>query len=333
MTGRALLIVTSIVLAPLGLARAASASGAILVLGKASSERHELIVDSVKRVGGEVGWSFSSPRFSAADGEAIATCLANDQPWLCIAPRMRDKGDRLVVVQVELERGETVVTVHVVSASTGVDTTGRQFCNACDERALTQAVVDVTKELLHDSATRSGTTVLEIKSIPDKAWISLDGKPAGATNTTKATYPGEHIVVLRHEGYEPATRTITAVEGKAVLVEVVLEPSKSTPPVAAKTEVQPARSNLVPKLAVGVGGAALVTGVLMVVFDQDPNPVGQQKERIYNTAPAGAAIGIAGAVLAGAGGYLWWRSASGTSTAKVMLLPSGGAVVGLSGRF
>jgi hypothetical protein len=333
MAGRALIVAAFIVIVSPVYARAASADGAILVLGKASSERHEMIVDSVRRVSGEVGWSLSAPRFSAADGEAIVACLANDRPWTCIAPRMRDKGDRLVVVQIELERSDTVVTVHVVSAATGADTNGKQFCTACDEQALTRAVVEVTKEALHDSVARAGKTVLAIKSIPDKAWISLDGKPGGATNTTKTTYPGEHVVVLRHDGYEPATRTVTAIDGKVVVVEVALEPTKTTQPVSSKPEPAGAPSTLIPKLAIGIGGAALVAGALMVVLDEDPNPVGQQKERIYNTAPAGVAIGIAGALLAGTGVYLWWRSSSGSPVAKVTLLLDGGALIGWSGRF
>ena len=332
MTERTFIVAASIALLLFLPPRSASANGAILVLGRASPERHELIVDSVKRVAGEVGWSFTAPVFSGADGTAITTCLAEDQPWKCIAPKMRDKADRLIVIQIELERSDTVVTVHVVSAVTGVDATSRHFCNACDEQALAQAITDVTKELLHDSAVRSGTTQLAIKSIPDKAWISLDGKPAGATNITKATYPGEHVVVLRQDGYEPATQTVTAVDGKVVNVEIALEPVKSLPGSPIQLHATETPSRLLPKVMIGAGGVALVTGVLMIAFDQDPNPVGQQNERIYNTAPAGTAIGIGGALLIGAGVYLWWRSPK-VQGAAVVPLPGGGAAVGWSGRF
>lgn len=331
MTDRSSALVAAIAVLLLVHTRTASADGAILVLGKSTPQRHELIVDSVKRVGGEVGWSFTAPVFSGADGDVIAACLAEDHPWKCVAPRMRGKGDRLVVVQIELERADTVVTVHVVSAATGADTTSHQFCNACNDEALAQALTDLTKELLHDSAVRSGTTVIAIKSIPDKAWISLDGKPAGATNATKATYPGEHVVVLRHDGYEPATQTVTAIDGKGVSVEIALEPAKDLPSVPAPVGAAPAPSLLLPKIAVATGGIALLTGVLMIVFDGDPNPAGQQNGRIYNTAPAGVAIGIGGALLMGAGVYLWRHTPK--AAPAIGLLPGGGTVVGWSGQF
>jgi PEGA domain len=332
MPGRSITLVAATALILCVTAGYASANGAILVLGKPSAERHQLIVDTVIKVGGEVGWSLNAPVFSSADGDAITACLADDHPWKCIAPKMRDKGDRLIVVQIELERSDTVVTVHVVSAATGVDATSRHFCNACDERALAQAITDVTKELLHDSSVRSGTTLLAIKSIPDKAWISLDGKPAGATNATKATYPGEHVVVLRQDGYEPATQTVTAIDGKVVNVEIALEPAKGLP--RTQTQLYPAEttSQLLPKVMIGAGGVAVVTGVLMIAFDQDPDAAGRQKERIYNTAPAGTAIAIGGALLVGAGVYLW-RHNTKASAAAVVPIAGGGAAVSWSGRF
>jgi len=51
MTDRSSVLVAAIAVLLLVHARPASANGAILVLGKAPPQRHELIVDSVKRVG------------------------------------------------------------------------------------------------------------------------------------------------------------------------------------------------------------------------------------------------------------------------------------------
>lgn len=53
---------------------------------------------------------------------------------------------------------------------------------------------------------------------------------------------------------------------------------------------------------------------------------------VVTTAPAGAAISIGGAVLAGVGAYLWFRRPAATSS-PVAAVTDDGAYVGWLGRF
>jgi hypothetical protein len=90
-------------------------------------------------------------------------------------------------------------------------------------------------------------------------------------------------------------------------------------------------SRAVPKLLLGVGAAAILTGVVFLVTDEDPNPVGPQKSTIWDVGTAGAVCVGAGAVVAGIGAYLWFHD--GAKSAPVASVSHDGAVIGWAGRF
>jgi hypothetical protein len=175
---------------------------------------------------------------------------------------------------------------------------------------------------------RSGRTRLAIRSRPDRAQILLDGEPAGATDTTLATYPGMHTIELRTPGYAATTREVIAVGGTTVDVAIPLQPEARRPDRGPGPPDAPARSRLGPGLVIGAGVAAIAAGGLLIAFDQDPSP---HQRYYYDTAKYGGASLVAGAVVAGAGIYLWLRPRA-SSAAAVAPVP-GGAAVGWIGRF
>jgi hypothetical protein len=155
----------------------------------------------------------------------------------------------------------------------------------------------------------------------------LDSKPISNTEAALATYPGKHTLVVQLEGHEPATREVVAVEGATTDTIVDLVAVRGAPVVDHTSHP----SRFLPGLAIGIGGAAIVSGTVLIVLDQDPNPMGPQQPRFYDTAKLGAATLAAGVVLAATGVYFLMRPHA-TSTATLAPLP-GGAAIGWAGRF
>ncbi|CAN5525190.1 hypothetical protein BH11MYX1_BH11MYX1_34270 [soil metagenome] len=116
--------------------------------------------------------------------------------------------------------------------------------------------------------------------------------------------------------------------------EVVAQPTDAPSPGPAPIEIdEPHHSRAVPATLIGIGAASLITGIVFLVTDEDPNPVGPQKEHLWDVGTAGAICVGAGAVVAGAGAYLWFRTGHDTGSAPVASVSHDSAIVGWAARF
>jgi hypothetical protein len=318
-----------------GSASLARADGAVLVVGAASPRDRDIIVDAIQGAGRAL-----SLRFSAAAGrdatDASVACLRDQTPWTCVAPVIRGK-DQLVIVEVDSDHSAgapmTVVTAHLLTAGAEAESFASRRCAMCNDEALKRTVGDLGRDLLQRAVARTGRTRLAIRSRPDRAQITLDGEPAGATDATLATYPGKHMIELRTPGYAAANLEVVALAGTTVDVAIPLQPAPPRPgpgpsPGDLSSPDAPAGSRRLPGLMIGTGAAAIVAGGLLIAFDQDPSP----QQRYYrDTAKYGVASLAAGVVVTGAGIYLWLRPRA-SSAAAVAPVP-GGAALSWAGRF
>ncbi|MBA2541149.1 MAG: PEGA domain-containing protein [Deltaproteobacteria bacterium] len=248
-----------------------------------------------------------------------------------------NKIDKLSVVEVGSERPrngkapDVIVTQQVVAPGAAAVFIQRRTCEQCDDDTLRQHVTAMTKKLLEDAASGTSKTILTIKSSPPGAWITLDGDTAGATDSTLATFPGKHTVMLRATGYETEVRDVTAVEGQATELAVTMRPTPGTRPTDPKLPGVTRRSSVLPWVVAGAGVASLIAGGILIAIDQDPDPSPDGPFEIRNTAPAGVGIAIAGVLAVGIGGYLAYRSTR-SSRPTAALTPSS-ASVGWEVRF
>lgn len=70
-------------------------------------------------------------------------------------------------------------------------------------------------------ALRSAT--VEVTSVPIGADVDLDGKFVGNTPTTLRLVPGDYTLVVKKAGYQPWTRTLTAIADNQAKISAELE--------------------------------------------------------------------------------------------------------------
>jgi len=79
------------------------------------------------------------------------------------------------------------------------------------------------------SATAIEVSTIELKSNPDGAEISIDGKYVGNAPTTLHLSPGDHVLKFEKSGFKPWERTLTITPGETTTIPVTLEKLEGAP--------------------------------------------------------------------------------------------------------
>lgn len=108
----------------------------------------------------------------------------------------------------------TEVTVYI-NGNTAIDPA--KFTSAGESPSSSSAAT------VAPSATSTGPGQLSIKSTPDGADITVDGKYVGSTPSTVKLFPGEHTIKIDKSGFKPWERTLTVTSDSQVSVSATLE--------------------------------------------------------------------------------------------------------------
>jgi hypothetical protein len=313
--------------------RTAHADEAVIVTGGSATEHDRATVAAAAAaVAREDGWSLRAKPLTKKESDSLLTCQDSASPWTCVPSSLHASGTYralvLVVDSRQTDAGAPMVVVvgRLIAPDTHAFAVKQRHCVQCADDKLGAAVADLTLELLREIATREGRTIIEVRSTPTGAQVSLDGRPAQVTDASLNTYPGKHVVVVDKPHYQREIREVTVARGKTAELAVTLQPSEST--TGDRTVHEPSRS--VPVTVVAVGAAAVVAGIVLYAVDEDPSPTGGK--RYWDTAPAGVALGTVGLVTAGVGAYLLYR-ASGSQSAPSVAVGPHGAVLTWTGSF
>jgi hypothetical protein len=316
--------------------------GVVIVTGKVGPHDQAVAMGAVERRVRAAGWSLFDPPLTPREVDAVMGCFLSVDAWPCVARMVpkaaRDHGvGRLAAVTLNPQASpdgarQLVISERLVLANAASIVVGQRFCEPCTDDTLAVLAGELAKELLDRAALRSGRTVLSVKSTPPRARYSVDGTVTGVTDATIDIVPGNHRVTIEHDGFEGATRTVDAAEGKTAEVSVTLErldPSAHVAPAATQ------RLHTVAAALLAAGFGAIAGGVLLVAVDQGPTakPRDQEQPRGYHdTRPAGVGLIVGGALVGGLGGYLWWQSAH-EGMAPMVVPVAGGAVAGVRKAF
>lgn len=310
----------------------------VIVSGTAPPHARDVASTAVSAGATDVpGNQIVASKFSANDVASLTRCMTEAQPWTCMKPTLRGKGiQQLAVLSVDNQTNKDgspmiVITEQVVAEELFAPVGDKRYCDHCTDDVLGKLTSELTRDVLRDVATRGGRTVVSIKSVPRGARITFDQKLVGATDTALSTYPGAHNLSLELEGYQLVSRSVDATEGKTADVNVALVPNPGpgeSAPGAATTSGLGGLPRYVPWLCVGGGGAAIVTGIILIATDSKPSadPNSEHSRYYYSTRTPGIVTGIAGALTVGAGLYIFHRQHDARPTVTASPLPGGGAV-------
>jgi len=228
-----------------------------------------------------------------------------------------------------------------------------------------QEIADSAAERAHQLDKKIPRILLQLQANPPPdVRVSIDGAPVPATTTPRPVEldPGEHVVQARSPTTHPSESRVNLSEGSEVGVVVVLAPlttakAVTTPTAPPEADKAPRGDRTLAYVALGAGGALLVTGVvLLAVREGDISeiekecrdgscPIGKKADlesthdRAALFGPLGIGVGLVGLAAIGAGGYLLIRrspTATTSAPSTVRLTPRplpGGAAVGLSATF
>lgn len=329
----------------------AAAPSALVVFGKAESRIQDIVYGVVDRVLRQAGWPLV-PALAPNEATIVRGCLGKEAAWSCVASMASKKGiERIVAVRVDLERSsdgssQVVLTGRLVYAGSSSVLEQKRYCGACSDEDLTVYAEEISKLLMDERAVQAGTTKVGVTSVPMGAEVRIDGKVVGVTNNVFSTFPGKHVVEVRAPGYQAESRPVTAVDGKTVTTSISLKPGDSSkPPVQSGPDLGDGTDEVDdggeggggfrkwgPKAMVGAGALAVIGGVVLIAKDEDAQPGNKVDVEYFDSALGGTVLTISGALVAGAGGFLWWKFANERSAPVVSTLP-GGALVGIAGSF
>ena len=336
----------------------ATAEPAALVMdGTASARDQKLVLSTATETLTPASWEFRAATFSAKEVKALIGCAASAAAAPCVTAIAKKKNVERVAIYslgTHLTRDgitETVISARLLVPSENTIVYDERFCAHCTDDTIVRNTRELTQKLLAQLAVNRGRTILDLRSVPSQAGAFLDGESIGATDLKVAFAPGPHTVRVVAPGYRVEERQVVGVEGKTTELIVALEsegsPSKTppikTPPIKTPTiavaspqkdpVITPprrAQSTLFPKLLIGLGGAAVVSGGVLILLNEKDTfaPKGQEQQRMYypTLLPGGILLG-SGVLAAAIGGYLLMREPK--TTTLVVAPAQGGAVVGL----
>jgi hypothetical protein len=220
-------------------------------------------------------------------------------------------------VDVKAESTDKTVTLTAYWFDKGRDAIAeRRYCERCTDVTLRSTADELMAALTAGNAKDAGK--IKITSTPAGARVVIDGNAIGVTPLEYDLKSGSHTVTLSATGHRDDARDIDIKRGETTQVDVLMKSYAST--------------NFFPFILLGGGGVMLATGLVLLAMDEDePSPMGPQKEFYRNTGPLGVGLAVSGLVAAGVGGYLLFRTKR--SSAPVASITPDSGYVGWAGTF
>lgn len=295
-------------------------SAVLLVEGKMDAPTRQAIRDAAAKRLSDAGWDLL-PQPSRSD--SLAKCMQRPTP-ACVPQLVHVGADRIVTLVVEERGPDSILIAYVAAGRDGQALLQDQrFCNQCtfgDFGELTRTFVG---EVIQKLTAGPGTAILELRSVPAGARVTVDHEPVGLSDLEYRVEPGSHTISFDKPGHRIEVRSVTAAAGEHRRIDVVLAPS-----VDERREGHPFPWKWV---ALASGVACVGTGVTLIAVHEPDVSGGSRSAEALNTRVPGIMTAAAGVILLGTSTYLFLRDRP--SPVAVAILPGGGATLSVGGHF
>lgn len=228
----------------------------------------------------------------------------------------KSKSPQMVFAKVDLAdatSGMRDVTITAYWFETDSDPVAmRRSCASCTDAALRTMSDELMASLAGKGRAELGQ--LSLTSSPPGARVTIDGTPVGVTPLSHPLSPGPHAVRVSLAGHTDADSSVTIAQGQTATLAI---------------ELARAPRGKLPLVGVGIGGALLLTGIVLYASSEEDTG---EKPEYRDTKALGITVGIVGLATIGVGAYYLLRGGDAAEGPTVAVVP-GGATVGWGTQF
>jgi len=206
-------------------------------------------------------------------------------------------------------------------------------CTVCTVGDL----ADLAATRVHELLTAETVPIaVEIATAPADATLEIPGLGVQPAPWKGELSPGTYTITARRDGSAPKTETITiSDDGSDHRITIELGSDGGTGGGGAGAILTSGRWSWKKWALGGAGGAALITGIVLLAMDGDPtcDVSGATCPEVYATGTAGILFGVVGLGAAGVSGWMFWSERKDRHEAAAIVPTRGGAIASFAWTF
>lgn len=286
--------VATLVLAASALASRADA-GTVTVVATGDADLQATVATSVEAWLRGHGHTVAAPLAPEATSTLLNCMVMDDQGCARGVIDAQAKGDAVLYVQAIRSRATNATVLNVYWFTRGKEPIGmRRACEECSADLMKSTLGEMFQTIVGASSLARGR--ISLHSRPEGMTVLLDNETIGVTPLEREVPAGQHTIVLMHRGQRVGERTLKV--GADVTAEITIPVTLEAPDEGPEVR----RSPLVPGLVVGLGVAALATGIALYVTSEEDTGA---KLYYRDTKTLGIGVAAGGVAVAGLGVWLW----------------------------
>jgi hypothetical protein len=299
--------------------------GVVAVGGAATEHDRQIVSNAIAKAVTTAHWQLPASGQASPAVAPMLACSTPNEIWRCVPAQVDGQAiDQAVVVTLQPKQSagglpSISLAGRAIAPAQKTFVVRTRYCDPCTDDKLSQAAGELTDQLLNDLAARIGHAMLEVKTVPEGAFVSDEDGELGATNNTFPMRAGKHTIKIKKPGYLTETVAVQTEDHKTRTVSL---------------ELRHEPASLALPIGLVVGGAAIVVGGILIT--QDSKDGVDDKYRHSRATAVGVTVSAVGVLAIATGAYLWWRhsrSPARPETAPVVSPTPGGATLGIARSF